>query len=81
MQLLTVQQQALQDAKAYAALHIAEMVEEMIEFQDSGILKDGKVRQLAEICRIFAATSNLSVAQSLVTRAAYDFISQLGYHS
>lgn len=68
------------EAVAFAKEHMAECVNEILEWQRTSILRDGKVRQLAQLCNHGAGTG-LSVAQSLVERAAYEFIDQLGYHS
>ena len=60
-----------EQCRAYAAEHVAELSAELLEWHDTSILCDGKVRELARMCSEFVDKSDaLPVAKSMVERAA-----------
>lgn len=61
------------EAQAFAAEHLAECAAELIEWQDTAILRDGRVRELAAKCEKFISNhDSLPVAESLINRAAVE---------
>ncbi len=60
-------------ARRFAAEHLRECAEELREWQDTAILRDGRVRELAKICARFIENhDSLRVAESFINRAALD---------
>lgn len=55
-------------AKQFAATHTRELAGEILEWQDTAILRDGKLRELAKLCD-FAAHDALKVAEHYAERA------------
>lgn len=56
-------------ARSFAKMHYAECAAELIEWQDTAILCDGKVRQLGLLCSHFiGGYDDLRVAESMITR-------------
>jgi hypothetical protein len=66
-------QKKLADATAFAQKHLRECCEEILELQDTGILRDGKMRELGHLCNL-SKPYDLDIAKSLVTRAAFEEI-------
>lgn len=66
------------DATKFAQKHVVELCEEMREWDKTAILRDGRVRELANDLRPVAGHSALSVAESYVRVAAFDFVIQQG---
>lgn len=63
------------EAEAFAKQHLSECSAELMEWQDTAILRDGKVRELALMCNRFTdGHSSLRVAESFVNRAAHEFV-------
>jgi len=61
------------EAQAFAKEHLAECAAEIIEWQDTAILRDGRVRELAAKCDKFIANHDaLRVAESFINRAAVE---------
>lgn len=58
-------------AQAFARQHCAECAEEIIAWQDSAVLRDGRLRELAELC-LFAHDDALKVAEHMAIRAALE---------
>ncbi|MES2323239.1 MAG: hypothetical protein V4633_13325 [Pseudomonadota bacterium] len=57
--------------KKFAEDNLRECCIEIIEWQDTAILRDGKVRELAALCSTFISNHDgLRVAESYVSRAA-----------
>lgn len=55
----------------FIAEHLVEMCQEMVEYRNTGILRDGRVRELRE--RIFSEDKvNASCALSLAEKLVYD---------
>jgi hypothetical protein len=74
-----VKLRALADyAEAFAKEHIVEMCEEMLEWTNTTTLRSGFVRQLAHICKPIAGPHALSLAESYVKNAAFEFVAQQG---
>lgn len=63
----------LEEAKRFAKDNLEECCRELIEWHDSSVLRDGKVRELAKILS-FTGHVTLSVAESLIKRVAYEHI-------
>ncbi|WP_254222762.1 hypothetical protein [Burkholderia multivorans] len=63
---------AREAAIAYANEHVRKLAEEIIGWQDSGILLNGRLRDLAKMIEIFDAHHSLHMAESFAIRAALD---------
>lgn len=62
------------DAQAFAKAHLSECAAELIEWQNTAILRDGRVRELAKLCQQFMCNNDdLRVAESFINRAAVEF--------
>lgn len=57
-------------ARAFADGCAKTLAAELIEWQDTGLLRDGKMRELAAIWASVDASNAMSLAQSTATRAA-----------
>lgn len=66
----------MRECQRFAADNIIECVAELLEWQDSAVLRDGKIRQLAEMIRPLDEVHSLKVAQRTVERAALEFVAQ-----
>lgn len=64
-------QQANRRARAFARHHVGELAREIVEWQDTALLREGKLRELASIVS-FAGHDALKVAEHYATRAALD---------
>lgn len=63
------------DCQEFAALHLAECCAELIEWKDTAILRDGRVRDLSVLCAKFIARHDcLAVAESFINRAAMNSV-------
>jgi hypothetical protein len=63
--------------RRFAETHVAELADEAIEWQDSSVLRDGKLRELAKMCAPWTGSQYaLSVAQNFATRAAWQLAKQ-----
>lgn len=58
----------------FAAANVVELAAEIIEWQDTATLRDGKLRQLKAIADPVAGDKALPVAQHFATRAALEYI-------
>lgn len=58
-------------ARKFAALHSIELAREIIEWQDTALLRDGRLRELALLCS-YAEHDALRVAEHIATRAVFD---------
>lgn len=66
-------------ARAFANSHARELASELIQWQDTGLLIDGRMRELAAIWSAVDASNSLSLAENTATRAALDaLVTQLG---
>lgn len=66
----------LQAAKDHAAQHLVECAVEVVEWQDTGILRFGRMREVAAMIETISETSHgaLASAEMLAERAALDAI-------
>lgn len=61
------------ECRVFAATHLAECATELREWQDTGILRYGRIRELSKMCYKFIDNHDgLRMAESLVNRAAVD---------
>ena len=66
-------------ARAFATEHVAELAREINDWQDTGLLVDGRLRNLAEMVRVFGADhAALQMAENMANRAARDALSSPG---
>lgn len=63
------------EAKAFAAMHAAALAAEIIVQQDTGLLPDGRLRELSEIWAKLDSSRALSLAESTAIRAALQALS------
>lgn len=62
-----------QQCKDFAKLHLKECCAEILEWQDTAVLRDGKVRELAAMVGGFISNHDtLRVAESFISRAAIE---------
>lgn len=61
--------ESLAEMCAYTDLHLKELCEELIEWQDTALLRNGRLRELARMCT-FDDMNQLRQAERLVERAA-----------
>lgn len=62
------------EARAFAAENVKALAAELIQWQDSGLLPDGKLRELAAIWAKADESNSMSLAESAATRAALDAV-------
>ena len=59
------------ESEAFAAAHMRDCAEELLEWSDTALLRDGKVRELARLCAVWAGDRDaLPIAERIVQRAA-----------
>jgi len=63
-------------ARAFADGCTKTLAAELIEWQDTGLLRDGKLRELASIWADVDAPNSLSLAESTATRAAFEALTK-----
>lgn len=63
---------AREAANRFARENLQECAVEILEMKETGVLRDGRVRQLAQICTSFVGTASasLSVAEAIINSAA-----------
>ncbi len=63
---------AREAANRFARENLQECAIEILEMKETGVLRDGRVRQLAQICTSFVVTASasLSVAEAIINAAA-----------
>lgn len=59
-------------ARAFANSHAKALASELIQWQDTGLLIDGRMRELAVIWSAVDDSNTLSLAENTATRAALD---------
>lgn len=64
------------EARAFAATHVRALAAELVEWQDTGLLADGKLRELAAIWAQGDESNAISLAESTATRAALDAVAK-----
>lgn len=62
------------EARAFATSHAKELATEMIQWQDTALLPNGKLRELAAIWAMADKSNALTLAESTATRAAFDVL-------
>lgn len=62
------------EARAFAATHVRALAAELVGWQDTGMLTDGKLRELAVIWSKGDESNAMSLAESTATRAALDAV-------
>lgn len=65
------------EARAFAAECVKTLAAELIQWQDTGFLPDGKMRELATIWAKSDESNSMSLAESTANRAALDAVAQL----
>lgn len=68
-------------AEKFVKQHIVEISGEMVEWRNTSLLRNGRVRELSRILTPLAGTYALGVAESYAQRAAYEFVVQQGFRS
>jgi hypothetical protein len=66
------------EATKFAEQHIVAISEEMLEWRNTSLLRNGRVRELAQMLEPLADSYALSVAESYAQRAAFEFVVQQG---
>lgn len=66
------------EAEKFALQHIVVISEEVLEWRNTSLLRNGRVRELARILGPLADSYALSVAESYAQRAAFEFVVQHG---
>lgn len=61
-----------EQAKRFAARHVAHLAEEIIEWQDTGLLRNGKLRDLASLILPMGHEHSLQMAENFAKRAALE---------
>lgn len=64
------------EARTFAALFVKALATELIQWQDTGLLPDGKLRELAAIWAQADESNSMSLAESTAQRAALDAVAQ-----
>ena len=64
------------EARSFAASFAKVLADELIQWQDTGLLPDGKLRELAAIWARADESNAMSLAESPATRAALDALVQ-----
>jgi hypothetical protein len=59
---------------AFANAHWRECAEELIEWQDTARLRDGKMRELAQLCEALEKSRSMAVAEAYARRAIFDAV-------
>jgi hypothetical protein len=59
-------------ARAFAAEHVAELARDINDWQDTGLLPDRKLRDLADICKAMDERHSMSLAEHYANRACRD---------
>jgi hypothetical protein len=65
-------------AEKFARQHIVVISEEMLEWRNTSLLREGRVRELSRILTPLARSYALGVAESYAQRAAFEFVVQQG---
>lgn len=71
----TSNQEVMDAAQAFAVLHVRECCSELVAWRATGILPDGRVRELARLLQPVTTTHSLMIAEKLVTNEATRLIS------
>ncbi len=66
------------EAKEFATAHVLALAQEIIAWNDSGTLPDGKLRELATIWAAADKGYSLELAEKSAVRAALEFVVRRG---
>lgn len=66
-----------QQLATFAKTHMRELAAELLEWQDTGILKDGRLRELGQMASAAAGQDGLKVAENFVVREALQLAAQV----
>ncbi len=64
------------EARLFASMHVRSLAAELVEWQDTGLLPDGRLRELAAIWAKGDESNAMSLAESTATRAALDAVAK-----
>ncbi|MEI2416149.1 hypothetical protein V8Z80_08185 [Orrella sp. JC864] len=64
-------------AKAFAQRHYVELAAEELEWQDTALLRNGRMRELAEMLKPIAGHDPLVLAKNLTHRAALEAVARV----
>ncbi len=67
-----------QQAEDFSKKHIVEISNEMVQWRNTSLLGEGRVRELERILTPLAGSYALGVTESYAQRAAYEFVVQQG---
>lgn len=68
----------MQQSIQFASDNLKQCIDELIEMKETGILKNGKVRELSELCKLWHGTINhIGMAESIIKDCAFEYISKL----
>lgn len=67
---MTEEELKLKEAEEFAHKHVREIAAEIIEWQNTSILRSGRLRELADICSYITSTHALNFAEGLAVREA-----------
>ena len=62
------------EARAFTKRHLPQCAEEMLEWQDTALLRDGRMRELGKLCSKIDPQYSLKLAEGMVTRAALEYV-------
>lgn len=65
-----------EQARCFVRQHLGQCVAELVEWKETALLRQGRLRELADLCG-WAAPDNMSVAEFLVVKAALDHTSRV----
>ena len=63
---------ARQKAGLFIAVHLEELAAEILEWHSRAVLRDGRMRELAALCRPWCKEYALQTAESMVNKAALE---------
>lgn len=63
-------------AEIFAKENVISLCRELLEWSQTSILREGRVRELANLVRPMAGSDALSVAESYAQHAAFEFVVQ-----
>jgi hypothetical protein len=67
---------ARDSGRLFAEQHVRELAMEILEWQNTALLRDGKLRELAHILKALDASHALKIAENFAIRAALELAAQ-----
>ena len=61
-------------SEEFARENIKECSIELLEWHDEAVLRDGKIRELARLCKVWCGDNSLRIAERLIERKALEFV-------